>query len=323
MSSEPDLINASRSKRGFSRVGNYFKCIRRGAFSTAYPEDRAKEPPSDPLIRGSLLHMGLAHHYARLGARRNKGGVHANGKLYTDPDQLHPPATAVMLLAEQEGPEWEARIEVVLLALKSYIQKYGDDLAWEVVAVEHEYVMTLPETVTLRGPKGEEYDNPYPPLSLDRRLYTQRADLVIRDRASGMIWIPDHKSAYQLLSKTARQYILHGQFLGYAAIGKKVYKEKFAGVLLNRVKLSPFDADRMPVEAAPAAVAGYVRNLVLMEQQIAMYEDRNLPPELWPGAFHEEVCFSKYGQCPFMARCQWGGTAEQAALMHGLVSQKR
>lgn len=95
------------------------------------------------------------------------------------------------------------------------------------------------------------------------------------------------------------------------------------GVLLNRVKIAPFEADRMSMEPAPAAVSGYVRNLVLMEQQIMMWENSGLPPTMWPGAFHEEVCFSKYGQCPFLARCQWGSTSAAATMMHELVTNKR
>jgi len=304
---KPELINASRSRRGFSRVGNAFKCLRRFAITQEEARNpvQKKEETADALIRGSLFHIGMAHHYAHTSIT-NQGKALANGMEYTSHDQLLSAKEAVAELAYQSGPEWEERVQSILSALDSYKEQYGLDRQWEIIGIEHEYTMRLPKSAALRGPKGEVIQNNFPELTDEQRVYTQRADFVYREKATGKVIIGDHKTAYAMLSKTARQYILHGQFLGYVAIGRFVYKDEFAGVLLNRVKLSPYAADRMMVEPAPNAAANYVTNLVLMEQQIALYESMGLPPDQWPASYHEEVCMSKYGQCPAMARCQWG-----------------
>ena len=302
-----ELINASRSKRGFSRIGNAFKCLRKFAINqdeARNPEQKVSET-ADPLIRGSLFHIGMAHHYAHLSIQ-NQGKALANGTEYTNHDQLLSAKEAVAELALREGPAWEERVQGILGALDSYKEQYGLDKQWEILGIEHEYTMRLPKTAALRGPDGGAIVNPYPDLTDEQRVYTQRADFVYRQRATGDVIIGDHKTAYAMLTKTARQYVLHGQFLGYNAIGRFTYKERFGGVLLNRVKLSPYAADRMMVEPAPHAVSNYVTNLVFMEQQIASLEAMKLPPDQWPASYHEEVCFSKYGQCAHMARCQWG-----------------
>jgi len=305
--SQPELINASRSKRGFSRVGNAFKCLRRFAIAQeeAKNPERKKEETADALIRGSLFHIGMAHHYAHTSIT-NQGAAFANGMEYTNHDQLLTAQEAVVELASREGPEWEERVQTILDALVSYKNQYGLDKQWEIMGIEHEYTMRLPKSAAFRGPDGGVIENKFPELTDAQRVYTQRADFVYREKATGKVIIGDHKTAYAMLSKTARQYILHGQFLGYVAIGKFTYKQDFAGVLLNRVKLSPYAADRMMVEPAPNAAANYVTNLVFMEQQIALYESMGLPADQWPASYHEEVCMSKYGQCPAMARCQWG-----------------
>lgn len=289
-----NVINAGKSERGYHRIGLASVCLRSYAFTYADKAQRAAgsangvvESPTDsmPLIRGSLLHLGLAHHYAHQSIRKH-GRALVNGTEFTDPADLLYPHEAIQIEAERNGHLWVGHVPSILDCVSAYIRRWGNDDDWDILGIEHEYRMRLPN------------------VPREVSLYTQRADLVVRERATKKVWIVDHKSAYMLNGKTAKQYVLHGQFLGYAAIGRKEYGAEFGGVLLNRIKINGNEFDRRPTEPAPASVVGFVRNLVHVEKQIMQYQ--GLPPEQWPGTLHETVCVSKYGECPFFNRCQWG-----------------
>ena len=288
-----NIINAGKSERGYHRLGLASVCLRSYAYTYLdKPKDDADGSAgssdgkdSAPLIRGSLLHLGLAHHYAHLSIKKH-GFALVNGVRIEDGEELLPPIEAVEIEAQRNGILWTGHVPSIVDCLEAYARKWGNDDNWDILGIEHEYRMRLPT------------------LPREVSLYTQRADLVIRERSTGKVWIVDHKSAYMLNGKTAKQYVLHGQFLGYQAIGRKEYGRDFGGVLLNRIKINGNEFDRRPSEPAPASVSGFVRNLVHVEKQILEY--LHLPPDAWPGTLHETVCVSKYGECPFFNRCQWG-----------------
>lgn len=289
-----NIINAGKSERGYHRIGLASVCLRSYAYKYLdKPKDGAEASTgggddgkdSMPLIRGSLLHLGLAHHYAHQSIRKH-GFALVNGVRVTDHDELLPPMEAVEMEAQKNGILWTGHVPSIIDCIEAYARKWGNDDNWDILGIEHEYRMRLPT------------------LPREVSLYTQRADLVVRERSTGKVWIVDHKSAYMLNGKTAKQYVLHGQFLGYQAIGRKEYGRDFGGVLLNRIKINGNEFDRRPSEPAPASVVGFVRNLVHVEKQILDY--MHLPPDAWPGTLHETVCVSKYGECPYFNRCQWG-----------------
>jgi len=282
-----NVINAGKSERGYHRLGLASVCLRSYAYTYLDKAHGEGSAPSEslPLIRGSLLHLGLAHHYAHQSIQKS-GRALVNGVEITDANELMAPAEAVEHEAQKNGHLWMGHVPSILECLSAYARRWGTDDDWDILGIEHEYRVRLPT------------------LPKEVSLYTQRADLVIRERSTKKVWIVDHKSAYMLNGKTAKQYVLHGQFLGYAALGRKEYGQAFGGVLLNRIKINGCEFDRKPTEPAPASVGGFVRNLVHVEKQILDYQ--HLPPDQWPGTLHETVCVSKYGECPFFARCQWG-----------------
>lgn len=282
-----NVINAGKSERGYHRLGLASVCLRSYAYTYLDKVPGADSAPSEslPLIRGSLLHLGLAHHYAHQSIAK-EGRALVNGTEITDAKDLMSPADAVRHDAQKNGPLWEGHVPSILECLVAYARRWGNDDDWDILGIEHEYRVRLPT------------------VPAEVSLYTQRADLVVRERSTKKVWIVDHKSAYMLNGKTAKQYVLHGQFLGYAALGRKEYGAAFGGVLLNRIKISGCEFDRRATEPAPASIASFVRNLVHVEKQILQYKD--LPADHWPGTLHETVCVSKYGECPFFNRCQWG-----------------
>jgi hypothetical protein len=244
-------------------------------------------PATEPLIKGSLLHIGLAHHYARLGAAQ-KG---------EDVDAFYTPIEAIKLLAEEaqgsrsitprEVEIWKSSVPTIVSAMDAYRKRWQEDSGWTVVEVETQL------KATIRSPaSGKSF------------LFTQRPDLVIKDH-HGLHWIVDHKSCYRIASKTLNQHILSGQFLGYTVFGRAKFGNKFGGLIINRVKLStPHQFDRSSIEPAPAAVKRFVQNLALIEDMVCQHEGK--PPMEWPAVYSEQVCYGKYGPCSCFDLCQWG-----------------
>ena len=68
--SEKILIEAGRSARGWSRVGNFFKCPQLFAYDSRLNLDLI---PADALTRGSMGHVMQAHQHAIWGARSSLG----------------------------------------------------------------------------------------------------------------------------------------------------------------------------------------------------------------------------------------------------------
>jgi len=263
-----NLLDAGPSERGWSFFESASRCMRLWGWKNLSPMERHT---SDALVKGSLFHIGLAHYYQL--------------KLDSESD-LYSPFEAVFALAEQEGGDiWNKHAAPIADAVLAYIDHY-EKCPWKVVAVEKELRARIP-------------------LGDTDFLYTQRVDLIVED-THGKIWLVDHKSCYRITGKTLRQHILSGQFLGYQVFGKKMYGDRFAGVIVNRMKLSPaYDFDRCALEPAPAAVASYVPLLQSIEQKVRDHSHLTDPMDFTP-VFSDQVCFGKYGQCQAFDRCRWG-----------------
>lgn len=97
------LINASKSKRGWSYYSNYFRCQRLHAFK----HEAQLEFPSNPAqVLGSMVHVGLAHFFARTGTRQPNGLVWNGGRV-KDPDFFFAPIDAICEYARLfDADEW-------------------------------------------------------------------------------------------------------------------------------------------------------------------------------------------------------------------------
>jgi len=276
------LLNAGPSERGWHRIEGASRCLRLFAWREA---GAVKWKTSAPLVKGSLLHIGLAHLYARKRCE-------LNGE---DPDQYYTPIEAVKELAEIEAQNaetahdtalWRIHVPDILMALSQYEGRW-QFCQWEPIMVEEELRAHIPKI---------NQDGTF--------LFTQRADLAVKDE-NGTYWIVDHKSCYRIESKTLRQHILSGQFLGYQLFGRKMWGEKFGGVVVNRVKLSePYAFDRAILEPAPNAIRVFAKNLALQEHMVDMFEGK--PPIEWPAVYSDQTCWGKYGKCDAFELCQWG-----------------
>lgn len=282
----PILLNAGPSERGWHRIEGASRCLR----LFAWRESGALVwKSSDPLVKGSLLHIGLAHVYARKRCELNGD----------DPDTYMTPDDAIKALAVLESEKaptaheaalWRVHAPNIILATRAYENRWKH-CTWEPIMVEEELRAQIPK---IRPHYSKE----------DTFLFTQRADLAVRDQ-DGKYWIVDHKSCYRIESKTLRQHILDGQFIGYQIFGRKKWGRDFAGVIVNRVKLSdPYDFDRTTLEPAPDAMKRFAKNLALQEHMVDMFKGK--PPEEWPAAYSNQTCWGKYGRCDAYELCQWG-----------------
>tara|TARA_R100000808_G_scaffold10092_1_gene27143 strand:+ start:4897 stop:5745 length:849 start_codon:yes stop_codon:yes gene_type:complete len=278
---EPDkLLDAGPSERGWHQFEQANRCMRWWAFN--HKADM-NFPLTMPLVRGSLFHVGLAHYYLH---RQNNN--HAPGYLH----QLDAVKRLGMTeWAETTGAEaqlWKDQIEPVQRVIKDYTMRYDSSCDWKILEVERELRAHIPNL------NGE-----------GTFLYTQRADLIIEDVGGG-VWIVDHKTCSRIDSKSLRQHILNGQFLGYQCLGRVAYPGRFRGVIINRVKMSePYGYHRCPIEPAPSALSHFIHSLKQTEERIQKYAHLEKPLD-YPPVFSEQICYGKYGPCPAFETCQWG-----------------
>ena len=272
------LLNAGPSERGWHRIEGASRCLRLHAWRESGAMPKVE---TEPLIKGSLLHIGLAHYYVRMNR--------------DDPDYYYSPEDAVRKLSAVGAREastahaaalWRVSAPNIILSLQAYEARWRN-CGWEPVMVEEELRAHIPKY------NGD-----------GKFLFTQRADLAVRD-SDGIHWIVDHKSCYRIESKTLRQHILSGQFLGYQLFGRKLWGDNFGGVIVNRVKLSqPYGFDRTVLEPAPSAIKLFAKNLALQERMVDMFEGK--PPLEWPAVYSDQTCWGKYGKCDAFELCQWG-----------------
>ena len=167
----------------------------------AYKE-RWREPSVGPaLARGTLAHEVLAAHYTSLKETQGSG--------MGDPERLDlcvNAALAVLEEAKRDGADPET-VELVGWIYAGYIEYYGTDPHWTILAVETNDLVWLP---TATGGRS-------------RFQLKLKADLVVRQ--DNRIWIVDHKTGKDL--PTGKQLDIDDQFglytWGYHQLGKDVF----------------------------------------------------------------------------------------------------
>jgi hypothetical protein len=280
------LINTGPSERGAHRLESMLKCPQLYAYSYLLARQRGDGAvveafgASEPLVRGTMLHVGLAHHYARIRAAQRG----ENPEEFYEPHDAIEAAIDTMNRAEQRTAEGlRARVHGVI---DKYVAHYGEERQ-EIVEVEQ------PVEATIGGHR-----------------VTQRWDLVTKDLA-GRYWITDHKGAAKIESKTFRRYTLSIQFLVMHTIGALTFREKFGGIRINVVSFEGaperYRFARASPEPAPFALSRLPRTIADAEGLIKFYE--NFDPWEYTRVFSEQVCLGPYGPCPGMELCRWGPNA--------------
>lgn len=297
------LLNAGPSEAGAHRQELFRMCEQKFfarlfaklalEIAVANEADRVEEAPEAEsekkhLVIGSLVHIGLAHLYARIMQWQNAQDI----ELY------YAPETAVEMLADQ-NPTWWTHVGISVDILRAYQAFWPNDhTRFRIVAVEQ----VIRAHVGADDPRVREICGP------EGFIYTQRMDLALEDVAR-RVYIWDHKGMGHMRGKEERTFALSGQFLGYQTLGHLVWPGRFGGVLANifERKAEKPRFKRVPPLSAPFALQCFKQNLIETELDIRR-KMAEPPRDPWHyrKAFSEQVCKTIYGECEHWEKCRQG-----------------
>jgi hypothetical protein len=272
LSSTRILLDAGPSERGWHHAQTMLRCPQLYAYRYIIGNMDATRRP--PLIKGSLVHIGLAHYYARVQAKQMRA----------DPERFFTPTDAIRLLAGRYGDHWQEWQDLAISAVEAYIRKHG---------VERYRVLQVEEQLRCH---------------IAGHVFTQRVDLAVQDDATGLIEYWDHKSAGRVTKKTVERYTLSGQFLGLTQFGWALHPGgAFSCTKVNVVGLAdPHRFVRRVPEPAPHALACFPEAIIYAEEDIVRLKASNRDPWHWPKRLNEQVCNTIYGDCDGHSLCRFG-----------------
>lgn len=192
----------------YSELDTYRQC--RLKHQLSYIERWRGEEESEALARGTLFHSVMEAHYSK------KKEFAESGEDLTAEDLFL--AVAPLLWEEGTGEQTERQVLVEWM-FRGYLDLYGLDGEWEIVAVEH------PLTVPLRYPDGTESG-----FGLSGTV-----DLLVKDHSvSGGLWIVDHKTCKDLPKQ--KDFDMEDQTAIYAYLLQKESGLDIRGAIYNYVR---------------------------------------------------------------------------------------
>lgn len=296
----PILIDAGSSGDfGWHGVESFLKCQQLFAYGKIL---NIRGPPKEPLVKGAIAHVGLAHRYARMWCRQNN----------EDQNQFYTSVEAMKLVSTKAeygalGAKFLADCINVINAYESY---YATERV-NVLSVEEVFGAWVgPEGFTFADPKVDFVDvgveGKVFPDGITRYPYTQRMDFVYADD-KGKAWTLDHKSCGRMTDLTVTGYTMSGQFFGMAMLGRLNYGKDFGGVKANLFQMPPkIEFKRVSPNPAPNAAKGFAKVVYDARREIARLKSEGLDPWSYSKALSETVCVGRYGVCPNYSLCQWG-----------------
>ena len=277
----PQLIDTGPSEFGWHKYDN-MKCPR--FFALSHGEGRTTIPAS-ALVRGSMAHVALGQHYARLQATQQD----------KDPDAFYHVREGLIaygksLATEEERKTFTEYFGETIALHSQYLAQFGTDPTWEILGVEKEERVHVSD--------GDE-----------QYLYTQSIDLVIR--TGGKVYFVDHKTMARRTPRVLERYEVDGQFIGYQWLGKLRYGHEFGGAIINALqkprKNKSWEFRRVPVRPAPGLVRDFKTFIILSQRRLAkLREEFGETWGMWPSAPHSGNCYGTYGPCSFLDRCRRG-----------------
>lgn len=313
-SAPPILLDAGPSEAGWHRTESINVCPRRAGLEE-YLDARhrvepvavnahEKEPVAETdeslktmkpaFARGGIIHVGLAHHYAQS---------------LQDADRYYKPHDAISAYAAKmklyyPGNPWDDLEALSHGIIDTYAQQWKNDFhRFEVLGIEKEMRMQveLPED-------GSKF------------LFTQRVDLILRDKQKDEVLFVDHKTTSRYDPRANRGYSQSGQFAGYDIFGHLKYGVKYGGAMLNMIMVeAPYNHSRPPFVRGSGPQSSIVETIRMGERRrremIKLYGPAT--KVLWPGVFTAyEPCRGPWGFCAFFNFCQHSTNLTEA-LEHG------
>lgn len=292
------LLDCGPSPKGWHRLAKFMRCPRMYAISREMAK-RGQEVigSRDALVVGSMVHLAVAHHYARRGAIQPDGVV-ANGQLHTDPADFYAPHDALDVYAAKPGPNRDIAAKnlgmVHDIAREYSRQRAGETM--KVVAVE---TVAWGRFADPADPTAKDA-----PLGTHRYDESGRFDLVLED-SKGTVFIMDTKTASRI-DNQGDYYARDGQFLLYAHMGTQLWGPRFGGTILNLIQKAPYRNTRPNLAPVPGRMANFPRDVRYAEDRLAELEAQGLPAHQWPAVPTELTCQHRYGPCDVAELCDWG-----------------
>jgi hypothetical protein len=281
MTSKPSsqIIYTGPSPRGWHRLQQAAECLQKFAWQYEAPKlDGKPKKISPPLAKGSLIHLALAQHYARIRAVQQGN----------DPEEWCEPKEAVELISQMEGTNEFAHVATE--AYDAYCLEYPHD---------HEEM----EILEIEDLASTKVDGKY--------LLTGRLDLVYRD-LGGRVWAMDHKTTAYLKSSHKQFYTVSGQLLGYSHMAREKYGEDYAGMKLNLIQHGKHKFSRLTLPRSPNLESKFPRIVIDIEESIERMQASGRDFDDWPKATNELTCYHRYGACKFIDQCRYGAGAKKA-----------
>ncbi len=287
---EKILIDAGPSRRGWHRIESFLRCPQLYALRYRSHSLKRDGQASMPLMRGSIGHVGLAHHFARLREAQRKG----------NPNLYYTPREAMEIAAPRLGPLAVSLLPVAQITVAEYLSGHADE-GFKILEVERAY-----ETV-LRDMRPPRHPSVADPETGGRRVeFTMRPDLIIEDQ-SRRKWVLDHKFVTYTRRSTSTRYTNSGQFLALRMLGQTLFGREFGGVNANVLQAAPnCRFVRYPIDPAPGLQARFATLVLDAEERIAQLEDEDRDVLEWPATASEQTCMTAYGACPAFEICRWG-----------------
>jgi len=267
---EKRILVTGPSPRGWHRLQQVLECPAKYAWGYLDPDKEKKE--RDPLVKGSLIHLGLAHHYQRL----------MESQQGRDPDLYYTPKEAIRLYADIAGGLSAKWADLACEVIDTYLERYRQE-NWTILAVE-----------SLADGQIGGY------------RFTGRFDLVYRDR-QGRVWVVDHKTTTRIDSSQRQFYSISGQMMGYRLLARQQYGADLAGIRINMIQhTGTMKFQRFDLSPAPHMLREFPRTVAFAEKLIQKWTEHSTDPRDWPMVTSELVCWHRYGRCDHLEKCKWG-----------------
>lgn len=328
MSNEPIFINTGRSNAGWSFWGPAFACDQMFYVKRVLGLEFGS---ADPLVQGTMGHIILGHHYARL-ACTQPGGFVFEGETYTDPDAFMEPEAAMRRWVQEEevknGTDGHPFIHNTLVMYRNYRvrEPHFPDRILGVEMLAHLTLgyndqkqlglwteENLGEAVLLDCPDLVKSHPNVPQLQHGKPIVvTKRLDLVVQSSRNGTVYIDDHKiTGGGTGPSIAQKYAMDGQFSVNDWVGRQTWDD-FGGVRLNLVqRRDPWSVSKQFVPPAPRRNRAFPRQLFTKAHHLAQLLADTLAGKLdeddWEMTQTDLLCYHRFGKCDAWDRCRIGG----------------
>lgn len=269
------------SPRGWHRLQLFAECPQKYSWTYNNPKGKSKGVKASPaLAKGSLFHLVMAQHYARM--REIQEGRDRENYLH--------PVEALQIVAQVEGVS--QYVEGITETYQAYCQTYPFE----------------EELATMRILEVEELAQT---IIGDRYLLTGRRDLVYED-LGGRVRVMDHKTSARVTANHKNYYGISGQLYGYAHMAREQYGDRFAGMQVNLAQHGGGRFERVDLPRSMFIEQQFEKIVLDLEHGIERLDAEGRPFDEWPKAVSELVCYTRYGPCPFVDQCRNGKAAKKA-----------